>query len=73
MISIGFCPWCGRPIDALAIFARTHDMEWSNCKTMGCKGSKITIITDEHGFVIHPRHIRGRYIYADPSRKVTNE
>jgi hypothetical protein len=62
----GYCPWCGAVIEPLAFYARTKNIEWNRCNTWGCKGSHLDIITDERGFVIHPKHIRGRYIYKRP-------
>jgi len=68
MIS-GYCPWCGKPITVMAIFPQTHDLEWEYCKTLGCKGARLTIISNEDGFVIHPRHIRGKYLFRRPLKE----
>lgn len=69
---VGYCPWCGSPITVMDMFASTRDLEWNHCNTWGCKGAKIPIITNEHGYVIHPYHIRGNYIYAKPPKKTKN-
>jgi hypothetical protein len=69
MYEIGYCPWCGVAIAPMDIFASTGDIEWNHCHTWGCKGTRLVIITDKAGFVIHPYHIRGNYIYVKPAYK----
>ena len=58
-----YCPWCGEPVERLSIYASTGDIEWRFCKTNSCLGARITVVTDKQGFIIHPRRIRGKYIY----------
>lgn len=68
-MSVAYCPWCGRRIDEETIYPQTRNILWNKCSDVYCKGRGLDLITDKQGFVIHPRHIRGRYVYARPDKE----
>lgn len=61
---IVYCPWCNKERIVFSVARRMGELEyeWRPCSTPRCRGAMITLVTDDHGFAIHPRHIRGQYL-----------
>lgn len=65
MNPIGYCLWCGSEIHIEAVSIGLKELDWSRCiAPYPCLGGIFRVVTDYQGFVIHPHHKRGRYIYT---------
>ncbi|MDD1750441.1 MAG: hypothetical protein LUO89_11270 [Methanothrix sp.] len=60
----GFCPYCGAPISLESWNRDLTEFSWTSCSMPRTRGCLLAVVTDFHGFVIHPYRIRGRYVYV---------
>lgn len=60
---VGHCPWCHSEIRIESVSLVKEQYQWERCRTPRCQGNFFNIITDYHGYVIHPARMRDKYIY----------
>ncbi len=67
------CPWCGAELRVLGVYPRDGSIEWDLCRTPRCRGTRTVVVSDSQGFIIHPYHLAGKYVFARPKNGDVHE